>query len=147
MVPNASAVESLRQIDALDESQVEQLCHLLEKEWGLKGRTVADVRLMIQNSSLIVAFAEKQSGRLVAWCRVLTDFVFHASVHGVIVAEDWRGRGAGRSLMGAVVQHPRLQRVRSIWLRCLPEMEGFYAKWGFVAPSDDGLWLRRQEGD
>jgi N-acetylglutamate synthase-like GNAT family acetyltransferase len=147
MSSDTSAVESLVQIDSLNESQTEQLHEMLQREWGMKGRSFDDLLLMIQNSSLIIAFAEKHSGRLVACCRVLTDFVFQATVHGVIVVEDWRGRGLGQKLMDAVVQHPRLQRVRSIWLRCVPEMESFYAKWGFAAPSDGATWLLKQEND
>ncbi|HET6883549.1 MAG TPA: GNAT family N-acetyltransferase [Pirellulales bacterium] len=135
------------QIDSLSDPQIEQLFELLEKQWGMKGRSLNDLRLTIQNSSVIVAFAEKDTGRLVACCRVLTDFVFQASVHGVIVAEDWRGRGLGRRLMDAVVYHPRLQHVRSTWLRCFPEMQRFYEMWGFAVPTDDVVFMKLQRED
>lgn len=147
MPSDACSVESLVQLDSLSDSQIEQLRDLLEQEWGLKGRTLDDLRLMIRNTSVIVAFAEKSSGRLVACCRVLTDFVFQATIHGVIVAEDWRGHGLGQRLMDAAIEHPRLQRVRSLWLRCFSEMEGFYKKWDFEVPTDDGVWMRRQSED
>jgi hypothetical protein len=32
-----------------------------------------------------------------------------------------------------------------MWLRCTPEMEGFYAKWGFACANDGAHWLRKTE--
>jgi ribosomal protein S18 acetylase RimI-like enzyme len=125
------------QVDKLTDSQIEQLYGLYQAEWWSRGRTLEDVRLMLANSSLVVAFAEPQTERLVAFCRILTDFVFRATIYDVIVVPDWRGYGIGRLLMDAVAAHPRLQRVSSIWLSCAQDKVAFYEKWGFCVFDED----------
>jgi ribosomal protein S18 acetylase RimI-like enzyme len=135
-------VPPLVQVGALTETQVEQLHALYQLEWWTTGRSLEDVRLVVSSSSLIVGFVESDSGRLVGFCRLLTDFVFRGMIFDVIVAEDWRGKGLGRQLMDAVIGHPRLERVRALWLCCRKEMAPFYEKSGF-AVSDDVEWMIR----
>lgn len=134
------------QIASLDEAQTRQLKELFEREWWSRQRSIEEVREMLTNSSVVVAFAEKDGGRLIAFCRVVTDFVFQGTLYDVVVAEDWRGRGLGRMLMDVLLRHPRLARVRSIWLRCHRSLEPFYAKWGFTLLNDDANWMRKVVG-
>ncbi len=135
------------QIERLTDSQIEDLYGLYQAEWWSRGRSLEDVRLMLTNSSLIVAFAEPENERLLAFCRVLTDFVFRAVIYDVIVVPDWRGLGVGRLLMDAVSSHPRLQRVSSIWLSCAPDKVAFYEKWGFSVFSDDVKRMHKVQRD
>jgi ribosomal protein S18 acetylase RimI-like enzyme len=125
------------QVETLTDSQIEQLYGLYQAEWWSRGRSLDDVRLMVTNSSLIVGFVEPETERQVAFCRVLTDFVFRATIFDVIVVPDWRGYGVGRLLMDAVSAHPRLQRVSSIWLSCAQDKVAFYEKWGFRVFTED----------
>lgn len=125
------------QIEQLSETQIQQLYESYQSEWWSRGRSLEDVRLMLENTSLIVAFAERDTGRLVAFSRILTDFVFRATIYDVIVMPDWRGYGVGRLLMDAVSAHPRLQRVSSIWLSCAEDKVAFYEKWGFKVFTDE----------
>lgn len=126
-----------RQIDTLTASQIEQLYGFYQAEWWSRGRSLEDVRTMVANSGVIVAFAEPDTDRLIAFCRVVTDFVFRATIYDVIVVPDWRGTGVGRLLMDAVSSHPRLQKVSSIWLSCAPDKVAFYEKWGFTVFNED----------
>lgn len=125
------------QVEKLNETQIQQLYDSYQSEWWSRGRSLEDVRLMLENTSLIVAFAERDTGRLVAFSRILTDFVFRATIYDVIVMPDWRGCGIGRLLMDAISAHPRLQRVSSIWLSCAPDKVDFYRKWGFEVQTED----------
>ena len=52
-------------------------------------------RLILENSSLIIG-SVNEDGKLVAFSRRPTDFVFHALVYDVIVAEPLRGQKLGR---------------------------------------------------
>ncbi len=126
------------QIEKLTAAQIEELYGLYQAEWWSRGRSLDDVRLMVANSSLVVAFAEPRTERLIAFCRILTDFVFRAVIYDVIVVPDWRGHGVGRLLMDTVSSHPRLQRVSSIWLSCAQDKVAFYEKWGFSV-FDEGV--------
>jgi N-acetylglutamate synthase-like GNAT family acetyltransferase len=130
----------LQQVERLTESQVAELHQLYTHEWWTKERSHDDVRVMVENSSLIVGFVNEDD-RLVAFCRVLTDFVFRATIYDVIVAESLRGQGLGRRLMDAVSQHARLQNVSTFWLCCNPDKTAFYEKWGFKVFSEGQVWM------
>ena len=103
---------------------------------------------MVQNTNLSIGLVEDSSQRLIGYCRVLTDFVFRATLYDVIVDDPWQGRGFGQRLMDAVCQHPKLQKVSSIMLCCEPSMIPFYERWGFVVSGPESLWmvLRQREG-
>lgn len=133
-----------RQVEELTESQVTDLHLLYQSEWWTKGRSLDDVRIMVENSGLIVSFVSEDA-KLVAFCRVLTDFVYRGTIYDVIVAEAQRGQGLGRRLMEAVCQHPRLQRVSTLWLCCNPDMAPFYEKWGFRVFDEGQLWMLKAQ--
>lgn len=134
----------LKQVETLTRQQIAELHVLYQSEWWTKGRSLEDVRVMVENSSLIVALLDEDE-RLVAFSRILTDFVFRATIYDVIVAEALRGQGVGRLLMNAVAQHSRLQRVSTLWLCCNPEMVPFYEKWGFRVYDEGPLWMLKAQ--
>jgi predicted GNAT family N-acyltransferase len=134
----------LRQVETLTEPQIGELHRFYTHEWWTKGRSLGDVRIMVENSSLIIGFVDEDE-KLVAFCRVLTDFVFRATIYDVIVAESLRGQGLGGRLMDAVSKHPRLQRVSTLWLCCNPDMTAFYEKWGFKIFNEGQLWMLKAQ--
>jgi len=135
---------NVRQVDRLNEQQTGQLCDLYQNEWWSKGRSRDDVQVMLANSGIVIGFVDG-ADRLVGFCRVLTDFVYRATIYDVIVAEAWRGQGLGRRLIDAVLDDSRLQRISRIGLFCLPELESFYEKWGFAAVPKDRVWMERSQ--
>ena len=136
-------LHDLIQIDSLTETQVVELHALFQNEWWTKGRELDDVREMLK-VSLVIAFAERETGRLVAFCRLLTDFVYRGMIYDVVVAPAWRGRRLGRRLVEAILAHPRLQRIELLSLSCVPDMVPFYEKWGFQVLADEGRrWMVR----
>ncbi|XSG83109.1 MAG: GNAT family N-acetyltransferase [Methyloligella sp. ZOD6] len=138
---------SVSVIHLLNDSQIDDLVVLYQKEWWSKGRTLNDVRTMLENSDLVFGLVDDESGRLVGFARVLTDMVYRAIIYDVIVAEDLRGQDLGKRLMDAMMTDNVLANVASVELHCLPAMESFYEKWGF-APNDSGTRpLRIRRGD
>jgi len=133
----------LRQVDRLSERQVEDLCALYQQEWWSAGRTLAETRRMLERMPLVVGFEEVATGRLVAFARVLTDFVYKAWIFDVIVAKEYRGRGLGRRLFSAVVDHPELRGVEHLELYCLPELVPYYQGWGFSSDLQPLTVMRR----
>lgn len=134
----------LQRVEQLSESQIVNLHALYQQEWWSRGRSLDDVRIMVENSPLIAGFADGD-GTLVAFCRVLTDFVFRATIYDVIVAESLRGRGLGRILMDTVAGDPRLRRVSMISLTCHPDMVGFYEKWGFQVFDEEPVQMIKSQ--
>lgn len=129
------------QVEQLTDDQVADLHALYQQEWWTTGRTLEDVRRMLAGSDVVIGYVERDRGRLVAFARVLSDFVYKALVLDVIVAANHRGAGLGRTLMTAVMEHPKLENVRHFELYCLPEMLPFYEAWGFTA--DTGVTFMR----
>lgn len=130
-------------IARLSDKHVEELVALYQDEWWTKGRRLADVRNLLEHSGVIVAFCDTRSRKLMAFARVLTDYVFKALVLDVIVATEHRGAGLGRALMEAVITHPKLKRVRHFELYCLPELVPLYRKWGFTEKLGKLRFMRR----
>ncbi|WP_051358128.1 GNAT family N-acetyltransferase [Rubidibacter lacunae] len=118
-------------IAQLSDAQVDELYQLYQREWWSQGRQPDDICRMLAHSDEVFGFCEPRTGRLVAFARVLTDYVYRATVYDVIVAKSCRGSGLGRRLVEAIVSCPQLQSVERIQLDCRPELVEFYAKWGF----------------
>lgn len=137
--------DELTLVHELSADQVEQLNALYGRQWWSQGRALADVRTMVENSSLLFAFIEPATGRLVAFCRLLTDFVYRGMLYDVIVDEEWRGTGIGSRLMEAVARHPRLTGVSQISLWCKPELEALYARYGFQPASGECTWMLKKQ--
>lgn len=121
----------VRRLEAVSDAHVDQLVDMYAGEWWTETRTVGDVRVMLANSSIIVAFEEADDGRLAAFARVLTDRVYMGTLLDVIVRSDLRGRGLGDRLMASVLEHPGLARLRSLELMCREDKVAFYERWGF----------------
>lgn len=82
-------------IERLNSDQIEELHGMYQMEWWTKGRTLTDVQSMIENSDVIVAFVGIQDKELIAFARVLTDYVYKALIFDVIVKPSYRGRQLG----------------------------------------------------
>lgn len=136
--PNADGYST---VEVLNESQVEQLHALIKQQWWGGQRSLEDVQLMVANTSLMIGLIETTSGRLVGFCRVLTDFAFRATIYDVMVTEELKGSGLGKRLMETLCRHPSLQRVSFIYLACEPELSSFYERWGFKTYEGRAEWM------
>jgi predicted GNAT family N-acyltransferase len=128
----------LQVINVLSAAQLQELHALYQDEWWTKGRTLAETQSVVAGSQICIGLAD-ETGRLIAFSRVLTDFTFKALIFDVIVAPAYRERGLGDQLMTLILGHEKLRDVRSMELYCLPELAPFYQRHGFV---DDGGKLR-----
>lgn len=116
----------------LTENQISELLELYKSEFWSYKRTREDVVKMLAGSDIIVGLVN-ESDRLIAFTRVLTDFVYRATIYDVIVKPTHRKMGLGVKLIDTVINHPELASVEQITLYCLPEMIPFYERWGFSA--------------
>jgi hypothetical protein len=104
---------------------------MYQEEWWTKRRGLEEIRRMLEHTKVTVGFCDTESKRLIAFARVLTDYVYKALVLEVIVEGGSRGQGLARALMDAVVGHRSSASVRHIELYCRPELASPYRKWGF----------------
>jgi predicted GNAT family N-acyltransferase len=78
-----------------------------------------------------LALGLRDGDRLVAAARVLTDRVYYASIHDLVVAGDRRGDGLGHQLLDAVLAHDALGDTPRVTAACREGLTGFYADCGF----------------
>ena len=115
----------------LTDKQVEQLYGLYQFAWWARHRTLDETRRCAKGSTMCFGFVDEEHN-LVAFTRVLTDYTFKALMFDVIVHPDHQDKGLGHQLVTLVKEDPRLQEVHHIELYCLPELQKFYASFGFT---------------
>ncbi|MDR3321895.1 MAG: GNAT family N-acetyltransferase [Synergistaceae bacterium] len=76
--------------------------------WG-KSRTLDQIERMLAGSNL--CFSVRCDGRLVAFCRMLTDFVFRGSMWDILVHPDCQGKGLGTRLISYALTHPAVRDI------------------------------------
>jgi ribosomal protein S18 acetylase RimI-like enzyme len=116
-----------------------QLVALYRQAPWATGRTIDDVREMLTHTD--VAITAWDGHRLVGFGRVLTDFVYRASIWDIIVDKAYQGQDIGTQIMQRILDHPDLKRVELFWL-CTRSPE-FYEKLGFSSKEQTGMvWTR-----
>ena len=129
-------------ISQLNERQKDDLLALFKNEFWCKDRKREDLDKVLANSDIVVGL-ENRDGRLIGFCRLLTDYIYKTVIYDVIIDPAFRGRMLGRILMDAIIQHPDLREVGQFDLNCLPHMREFYRRWGFTDDLGDLVFMRR----
>ena len=113
----------------------------LSSSYWAQGRSRAIVERSLQNSLCFAAF---QGDRQVAFGRAVTDRAVFAYIADVFVVPQFRGKGIGRALVQAMLEHPDLRGLPVTLLRTR-DAHGFYAPFGFQAlPRPDEMMGRYQ---
>ncbi|GKS56742.1 GNAT family N-acetyltransferase [Nitrospira sp.] len=119
------------------------LLPLLHQAPWAKQRTLEDVRLMLRSTDLVLTAWD--GACLVGFGRVLTDFVFRATIWDVIVDKRHQRRRIGTELVQRILRHPKLARVELFWL--CTRRPGFYERLGFDSKRQTGMvWAREDAG-
>ena len=119
------------------------LVPLFEQSLWAQGRTVAETAEMLRQTDLFITAWDAH--RLVGCGRVLTDYVYRASIWDVIVDAAYQGQDVGTDIMHRILNHPNLQRVELFWL-CTRDKQAFYENLGFSAKEQTGMvWDRRTQ--
>jgi GNAT superfamily N-acetyltransferase len=133
----------LASLSPLPAEYTEQLMGLYADVWWAKSRTIVDVEAMLASSPVTLGLVDNTKHRLAAFARALTDGVYLAIILDVIVDRSYRGTGLGRTLMDAVLAHPRVSAVKSVELVCQPDLVAFYENWGFTDDVGSSVLMRR----
>ncbi len=121
----------------------DQLVRLYEYAPWAQGRSADDTRQMLLNTDL--ALSAWDGDRLVGFGRVLTDYVYRASIWDVIVDPAYQGQDIGTQIMQHIMDHPSLKRVELFWL-CTRDKQTFYEKLGFSDKEQTGMvWARGKQ--
>ena len=105
-----------------------------------KTRTVNGITDMLTHTDLAISVWD--GPHLVGFGRVLTDYVYRASIWDVIVDPEYQGQDIGTQIMEKILHHPSLKRVELFWL-CTRDRQTFYEKLGFSSHEQTGMvWDR-----
>lgn len=118
-------------IPNLTDIQIDQLVALYKNEFWCNTRLRPDVEKMLLHTDVMIGAIDTHD-KLIGYVRVLTDYIYKATIYDLIVHPDWRNKNLGRKLMDAIIYHPKLRDVQHFDLHCLPAMYPFYEKWGFT---------------
>lgn len=122
--------------------QAAQLLGLFHQAPWAKDRTLEDAKEMLRHTDLILSAWDGE--HLVGFGRVLTDFVYRATIWDVIVDQAYQRQGIGTEIVQRILQHPRLRRVELFWL--CTRRPAFYQKLGFSAKEQTGMvWSRSKQ--
>ena len=103
--------------------------------WG-RSRTLDQIGRMLQGSDL--CFSVRGKGHLVAFCRMLTDFVFRGSIWDILVHPDHQGKGLGSKMMNYALSHPAVKDIPVI-TSYSSDLVSFLRRHGFQ--NTDGLMV------
>jgi len=113
-----------------------------QSSWAC-GRTLPDAQEMMKHTNLFITAWDGE--RLVGCGRVLTDYVYRASIWDVIVDERYQGQDIGTEIISRILLHSSLQRVELFWL-CTRDKQAFYENLGFSAKEQTGMvWNRSRQ--
>jgi len=129
-------------IESLSEHHKLDLVELYKNEFWCNKRKMPDVEIMLENSDIIFG-AENTEKRLVGFVRVLTDYVYKATIFDLIVQPACRGKTIGFLLMDNVINHPKLEKIEHFDLNCIPSMIKFYKQWQFTDDLGEIIHMRR----
>lgn len=103
--------------------------------WG-RSRSVDQIEKMLEGTDL--CFSIRHRGQLVAFCRILTDFVFRASLWDIVVHPDHQGKGLGSALIDYALTHPAVRHIPMV-ITYSSELGPFLANLGFC--QKDGIMM------
>jgi len=106
--------------------------YLSQDAYWAQGRTLATVVKSISNS---ICFGMYSDGVQIGFGRVVTDYAVFAWIMDVFVVDQHRGKGLGKLIVHAIVNHPELQDL-SRWGLTTMDAHGLYEQFGFVRVGD-----------
>jgi GNAT superfamily N-acetyltransferase len=112
---------------------------LTEEAYWARDRTLEQTTRAIENSLCFGAFV---GDRFAGFGRVVSDFATFAYVGDVFVLEEFRGQGISKSIMQAMVDHPRLQGLRR-WVLATKDAHGLYEQFEFSSLRFPERWMER----
>ena len=139
MPPTLKSAVTYSHNEPPDASQLLGLFH--QAPWA-KGRSLDDAKEMLRHTDLTLCAWD--GDRLIGFGRVLTDFIYRATIWDVIVDRAYQGQGVGTEIVRRILHHPRLERVEHFWL--CTRRPGFYEKLGFSSKEQTGMvWSRSKQ--
>lgn len=112
---------------------------LAEEAYWSKGIAIDLVRKALANSLCFVGYLD---GEFAAFGRVVTDLSSFGYLKDIFVFSDYRGRGLGKRLVGAMLERLEREGVGTLML-ATADAHGLYRQFGFELVGDSPKLMRR----
>jgi GNAT superfamily N-acetyltransferase len=137
MITNDSSFQVSTDLSRLDVPLIYRF--LSEQSTWAVGISRAVVERSLENSLCFGGFVD---GRQIAFARVVTDYATTAHLADLFVVPEFRGHGYGKQLVGVVLRHPSLQRLRRFTL-FTSDAHSLYERFGFTRPQRPDTIMER----
>jgi GNAT superfamily N-acetyltransferase len=118
----------------------ERTSELIKSSYWGGARTNELSRRAFANSICVIALID---GRQVGFGRASGDRSVFARISDVIVWPDHRGKGIGKQLVRALLEHPELATVGT-WTLNTADAHGLYERFGFVPENNPNAMLLKR---
>ena len=115
--------------------------YLSDESYWAKGRSRAVTEKAIANS---LCFGVYAGDRQVGFARVVTDYATFGWLADVFIDETYRGRGLGKRLIEAVVNHEDLLNIKRLLLATRDAHDLYRRYGGFETLDTPERWMSRQ---
>jgi len=122
---------------------IEMIHGFLSSCYWAEGISRKVVQKSIDNS---LCFGVFEGNKQIGFARVITDRATYAYIGDVFILESHRGRGLGKKLMRAIMEHPELQGLRR-WSLVTRDAHGLYEPFGFTALANPQRYMERHDPD
>lgn len=102
--------------------------YLSNRSYWAKGRSIETVKRSVENSLCFGVY--HNSGKMVGFARVLTDYAVFAYLMDVFILEEYRKLGLAKELMKSIMNHPDLQQLQRFML-ATSDAHKLYEQFGF----------------
>ena len=116
--------------------------YLSEESYWAKGRRRAVTERAISQSLCFGAYDGRQQ---VGFARVVTDYATFGWLCDVFVDDAYRGRGLGKQLVEAVVNHEELAGIRRLMLATRDAHDLYRRYGGFEALTSPERWMVKEK--
>ncbi|MDR1979185.1 MAG: GNAT family N-acetyltransferase [Synergistaceae bacterium] len=107
-------------------------------QWG-RSRSAEGIEVMLANTGM--CFSARGDDKLVGFCRIVTDFVYRASLWDVMVHPAHQGKGLGSALVDYALTHPAIKKIPLI-VTHTSEWIPFMTSRGFASQQGVMMMLR-----
>lgn len=111
-----------------DQLDVEYIHRVLQQSYWAEGIPKSIVEDSIANSLCFGVFSPQ---RQIGFGRVITDYATFGFLSDVFIDQEFRGQGLGKMLVGEILSHPALKRLRR-WHLITRDAQGLYRHLGFT---------------
>ena len=108
---------------------IEGIRNLLKQTYWAKNRSLKEIEMSVQNSYCYAVF-DDSTNQMIAFARIVTDYVSVYYLCDVIVDEKYRGQGIAKMMLDWIVKEEiKLQGLKGILFT--KDAHGLYSKYGF----------------